>query len=571
MNPHQKKLVLALVLVASLILSCLSLSIPGSVSAQVADFSFPYGLAGDIPVAGDWNGDRSDTPGVVRNANWYLSNSFGGNGDIIFNYGLASDQMVVGDWNGDGIATPGVVRGDTWYLSNTFGGYGDIIFKYGIQGDQVVVGDWNGDGIDTPGVVRNATWYLSNSFGGNGDYIFVYGLAGDRAIVGDWNGDRIDTPGVVRDATWYLSDSLGGGATYTFIYGLASDTPVVGDWNGDGLDTFGVMRGDTWYLRNSIPTSATPTPTPATDNFEDTVEGYPDFGGGGSEAYLPVWAKYAPFVSLHPNEPYYPARVMRYFLKNSKLVWSNQGVDDYPVEAQGQIVTKKLGFKSFQDTYYAYHWRAWDHTRPYDDNRESVLRDRDGFVLNLDNSKYEGQRDVTDVPVYYEYAAGRYITYWFFYAYDYAGSRYSHEGDWERIVIKLSSSNIPQKVAYYRHNCDPLILDWVTQVTRVDSLGNLGGNHPLVFSALGTHASYAQIGNGSQNNCTPVNDLVGRGVAWRTWRLMADVMKQPWYGYGGAWGEVRNPPDPWFIGATKGINSGPLGPSWYKPPAPAGW
>ncbi|HZM82561.1 MAG TPA: hypothetical protein VFC19_43145, partial [Candidatus Limnocylindrales bacterium] len=55
-----------------------------------------------------------DTPGAVRNANWYLSNSFGGNGDHIFVYGNAGDIAIAGDWNGDGIDTPGVIRGDRW-------------------------------------------------------------------------------------------------------------------------------------------------------------------------------------------------------------------------------------------------------------------------------------------------------------------------------------------------------------------------------------------------------------------------------------------------------------------------
>ncbi|MBW3548070.1 MAG: L,D-transpeptidase family protein, partial [Actinobacteria bacterium] len=90
----------------------------------------------------------------------------------------------VGDWNGDGIDTPGVVRGATWYLSNSnSGGHAHIAFAYGNAGDRPLVGDWNGDGIDTPGVVRGATWYLSNSnTGGHAHIAFAYGNAGDRLL-----------------------------------------------------------------------------------------------------------------------------------------------------------------------------------------------------------------------------------------------------------------------------------------------------------------------------------------------------------------------------------------------------
>ena len=36
------------------------------------DVGFGWGLPGDLPVAGDWNGDGNDEVGVFRNGAWFL-------------------------------------------------------------------------------------------------------------------------------------------------------------------------------------------------------------------------------------------------------------------------------------------------------------------------------------------------------------------------------------------------------------------------------------------------------------------------------------------------------------------
>jgi hypothetical protein len=74
----------------------------------------------------------------------------------------------VGDWNGDGTQTVGVVRSNGardskhLLLRNADGNVLD--FWYGRHGDRVLVGDWNGDCTWTPGVLRGGTrWYLKDS------------------------------------------------------------------------------------------------------------------------------------------------------------------------------------------------------------------------------------------------------------------------------------------------------------------------------------------------------------------------------------------------------------------------
>jgi hypothetical protein len=124
---------------------------------------------------------------------WELRNSnTAGPPDKVFTYGTVSDVPVVGDWDGDGTTTPGVVRDpNLWLLRNAVsGGSAQVSFAYGSPRDDIielpVPGDWDGNGTDTPAVLRNipATkreggfqdWYARNSnSGGSANVHFVFG------------------------------------------------------------------------------------------------------------------------------------------------------------------------------------------------------------------------------------------------------------------------------------------------------------------------------------------------------------------------------------------------------------
>jgi hypothetical protein len=199
------------------------------------------------------------TAGVFRPSDGalYLKNSnTTGFADVAINYGIGGDYPIAGDWNGDGIDTIGVYRNGVFYLrnSNTIG-FADIVFAFGLSGDQPIAGDWNGDGVDTIGVYRNGTFFLRNSNDtGPAEMIFALGIAGDVGIAGDWNHDGMDTVGVFRpsNGALYLKDTNSTGfADIQINYGLPGDKPVTGDWNGDGTDTIGVYRNGTFYLRNT--------------------------------------------------------------------------------------------------------------------------------------------------------------------------------------------------------------------------------------------------------------------------------------------------------------------------------
>jgi len=202
-----------------------------------------------------------DATGVFRPSNGllYLKNSNStGFADIAINYGLPGDYPVVGDWDGNGTVTIGIYRNGSFYLrnSNTVG-FADIVFPFGAPGDQPIAGDWNNDGTDTIGVYRpsNGQFFLRNSnSAGSPDVSFFLGNVGDVGIAGDWNGDGFDTTGVFRPSNGIIflkNTNSTGFADIALNYGIPGDKPLTGDWDNDGLDTIGVYRNGTFYLRNS--------------------------------------------------------------------------------------------------------------------------------------------------------------------------------------------------------------------------------------------------------------------------------------------------------------------------------
>ncbi len=144
-----------------------------------------FGLRGDIPVLGDWNGDGTDSLGLFRKGHWFLRDNSLTGPTRTFGYGLGTDQPVVGDWNGDGRTDIAVVRNRVWYQRDSAtGGTGQRSFAFGNVGDRRVAGDWDHDGRDSPGVFRNGTWYLRQSSNPTSPYATaVFGQAGDYPVV----------------------------------------------------------------------------------------------------------------------------------------------------------------------------------------------------------------------------------------------------------------------------------------------------------------------------------------------------------------------------------------------------
>jgi IPT/TIG domain len=211
---------------------------------------FAFGLPGDYPIMGDWNGDGRLKPGIYRNGLWFVD----WNGNHTFDaedaarvipFGLPGDVPIVGDWNGDGRLKDGVFRNGLWVVDyngcNCFDPQGFRVYVFGLPGDLPIMGDWNGDGRLKLGVFRNGLWFVD--WNGNGTFdaedaahIFVFGLPGDLPIVDDWNGDGRLKLGVFRNGLWFV-DWNGNGtfdaedAAHIFAFGLPGDSPVIGNWD----------------------------------------------------------------------------------------------------------------------------------------------------------------------------------------------------------------------------------------------------------------------------------------------------------------------------------------------------
>lgn len=176
---------------------------------------------GDTALMGDFNGDGYADVALYRTTDalgrdWWVNKStsagLGGGGTAIVDFGLANDIPLVGDINGDGRDDGVLVRVDGAGNFQWFVGYSDINgnvagdgfsstgtgrFGGNAFGDVPFVADINGDGLDDIGVYRNTAGlhqYFVAFTGAGGvlstttSEIFSHGLASsDIPLFGDFN------------------------------------------------------------------------------------------------------------------------------------------------------------------------------------------------------------------------------------------------------------------------------------------------------------------------------------------------------------------------------------------------
>jgi Vacuolar protein sorting-associated protein 62 len=158
------------------------------------------------------------------------------------------------------------------------------------------------------------------------------------------------------------------------------------------------------------------------------------------------------------------------------------------------------------------------------------------------------------------------LQYWFFYVFNNFNNK--HEGDWEMVQLDFDASTPeqaiqrrPAEVGYSQHDGAERA-DWGD-----DKLELVGGTHPVVYPAAGSHANYyhpalylgrsAAQGVGCDDTNGPSRTLQPNVVVIPT--AKADYLAEfPWLGYLGRWGE-RQP----------SFYNGPTGPNlklqWVAP------
>lgn len=270
-------------------------------------------------------------------------------------------------------------------------------------------------------------------------------------------------------------------------------------------------------------------------------------------------ATFAPLVRLHERERAYPMSAET-FLDNSSLTWANGDISEVklaegparvPLETDDAplIEARRLG----DADPYRHRWKgrsyaATDLVRPFDPGRAAGLPEGAGLYLDLGTAVLDGERPVhvrpgktvQGTPVYAEtHPTGRRalrMTYWMLFgrhAPSPSGAT-AHEGDWERVSVLVRRTSrrrrfAPLSVTYHQGGQRRTVPWRAAQVS--------ARTHPQVLLARGSH--------------TPRAGTCERCPKWRTWETLRDARRQPWYGFGGAWGSI------WRSDAT----TGPLGPS----------
>ena len=231
--------------------------VDGSPGATECTVTVTPCAASAVPVAGDWDGNGTDTPGLFDNGRWCITNVSAPGNVCDFRWGAAGDTPVVGDWNGDGVDSPGWYLDAFWNLKDAGADREPAAFAWGASMELPIAGDWDGRNRDTPGRARefseHLSWALSNhNSSGAIDHDFIWGDAGVIPLVGDWDRSGTDTPASFVDGLWTFSNVNADNRVdaASFRWGSPGDIPIVGDWDSDGFDTVGLYRDGTWMLAN---------------------------------------------------------------------------------------------------------------------------------------------------------------------------------------------------------------------------------------------------------------------------------------------------------------------------------
>jgi hypothetical protein len=138
---------------------------------------------------------------------------------------------------------------------------------------------------------------------------------------------------------------------------------------------------------------------------------------------------------------------------------------------------------------------------------------QDGFPIGLRPGSPDPRDWVTYVHVYPRTDGGINVQYWFLYAYNERWPFFDHDADWEHVTVLVDANGTPRGAFFAQHrNNNPGVFRPWAELRKL-------GDHPIVLSARGTHASYAdQQSLAWFESASACGGLEGcRDPIWRTW------------------------------------------------------
>jgi hypothetical protein len=150
-------------------------------------------------------------------------------------FGQTGDVPLAGDFDGDGKTDIAIYRpaSGTWFILKSSSGFVDWIYQgWGVraEGDQPVPGDYDGDGKTDLAVYRPAsgTWFILKSSSNNSDWLWDgWGNATDVPMPADYDGDGKTDLAIYRPSTgeWWVKP-LSGTTPWSVVFGAAGDVPL---------------------------------------------------------------------------------------------------------------------------------------------------------------------------------------------------------------------------------------------------------------------------------------------------------------------------------------------------------